>query len=1045
MADQGERTDGGWHLCDDLREVKVESGFGGVGTDLGIITGGVAEMRFDEDRQVVERRGENSRERELLRRELELVQRERELLNRERAMISRRERSEASVMSCRDLAERLLPTFNPSEKNGMTAAQWVKRVEGIADAYSWSNAMLLTQAVGKLGGAAKFWFDSIVEDMRTWADFRDKLVCGFPSSVDQADVHLELMRRQKGRNETYEMYVYTMKTIAKKGEVDDSSLIKYILSGIGDKELSKVLALIEFTSIEHLLRSIKRYENLCERNRPSDGRNIDQPGRQQTPRGVTSETVSVTGGDGLVPGKGSYREMRCFNCNEGGHLARECVKRPKMVCYSCGKEGHMARQCPRATPRREEGRNIRRILQDHTNLKDEYYKRVKIDGKTVAGFVDLGSDCVTLTESAAESLGMTYLRNGVPKVLKGFGRGVCRPSGTKETLLEIDGIKIDVEILIVPDEAQEEDLIIGRSALDRDGITIVKTTGKLEITSDGSAGKGTERPDGNVRRIQEVDNRAPCEVICDECVGGEDLERLKGLVEDFKECFAESVFEVGKTQFITMSINLSKEETVDGKPYHLPYAKRAVVNEAVQELLSAGIIRESTSEYASPVLLVKKKTGEERLCVDYRRLNAITKKERAIVSPIEEQLDQLAGNEYFTTLDLACGYYQVPVAEESKHLTAFVTSDGLYAFNRMPFGLVNAPAVFSRMMKIVERKMKPLKILVYMDDILIPSATIEEGFEKLERFLQIMREEGLTLRLKKCKFFQKRVDFLGYEITSKGIRPGKTKIAAVEDFKTPTTVHEVRRFCGLASYFRKFIEGYAAIAKPLTKLLRKDEKFVWGEDQQRAFEEIKRKLITRPILVLYDPEKNHKLDTDASKCGVAGILLQEEGTEWKPVAYYSRQTSEAESRYHSYELEALAVVESVERFRIYLLGKHFQVFTDCNVLKATMTKKDLVPRVGRWWLKLQEFDFELQYKPGVQMQHVDALSRQPEGEPKETEVATLSVWTTRISQEDWLLTMQMQDAELRNIRELLQRAPKTPEEKQIHTDYEMKMKGSVDG
>jgi hypothetical protein len=684
-------------------------------------------------------------------------------------------------------------------------------------------------------------------------------------------------------------------------------------------------------------------------------------------------------------------------------------------------------------------KSVQRIVQESWKEKDEYRKEMRLDGKWITGFIDLGSDCVTLIQSRADDLEIKYRQSSIPKILKGFGRGECRAIGTKFLRLEIGDVKVNVEVIIVPDEAQEDDLIVGRSALDQPGIVIIKTRGNLEIRGDDTMTQRDNDPSLKIQRIREMNGIPPEEIFCDDSVGEDNIRRLQKLVVEHRECFARNVSEVGRTELVEMKIELSKKEVVESKPYRLPYAQRTVVNDAVQELLSAGVIRESTSEYASPVLLVKKKTGEERLCVDYRRLNAITKKEHAVVAQIEEQLDQLAGNNYFTTLDLACGYYQVPVAEESKHLTAFVTNEGLYEFNRVPFGLVNAPAVFTRMMKIIERRMRPHRISVYMDDILIPSKTIEEGFQKIEAFLKILKEEGLTLRLKKCRFFQRKVEYLGYEVTPEGVRPGKVKTAAVENFKRPTNVHEVRQFCGLASFFRRFIENHAALAKPLTRLLRKDEEFKWSQEQEEAFGEIKRKLSTRPILVLYDPTARHRLHTDASKSGIAGILFQEEeGEVWKTVAYYSRQTSETESKYHSYELETLAVVESVERFRIYLLGKKFEILTDCNALKATMTKKDIMPRIGRWWLKLQEFDFELHYKPGSQMQHVDALSRRPEEGANDPDVATLNVWTTRISKEDWLLTMQLQDPKLRNIRKVLTEEPRTPEEKQLHVDYKLK-------
>lgn len=230
---------------------------------------------------------------------------------------------------------------------------------------------------------------------------------------------------------------------------------------------------------------------------------------------------------------------------------------------------------------------------------------------------------------------------------------------------------------------------------------------------------------------------------------------------------------------------------------------------------------------------------------------------------------------------------------------------------------------------------------------------------------------------------------------------------AVQEFKTPQNVKEVRQFIGLTSFFRKFIKDFARIVAPLTTLTKKDEEFTWGKTQAEAFHSIKSKLTQKPILTIYDPKAEHEVHTDASKEGLGGVLLQKtENEHYKAVYYYSRKTTDAEKKYHSYELEALAVVEAIDRFRIYVLGKRFKVITDCNSLKTTMNKKDINPRIGRWWLKIQDFDFELIHRPSDKTQHVDALSRNPVEPAREIEVADLKILGIQITEEDWLTTMQ---------------------------------------
>lgn len=281
----------------------------------------------------------------------------------------------------------------------------------------------------------------------------------------------------------------------------------------------------------------------------------------------------------------------------------------------------------------------------------------------------------------------------------------------------------------------------------------------------------------------------------------DDKRKLRNLINNNVDSFAKSFMDIGKTDKIELNIELTSTEPVACRPYRLPYTQRDIVKGTVGELLQAGIMRPSKSSYASPVVLVGKRTGGERMCIDYRRLNSVTKKEYVPPMCVDEQLDHLSKKKYFTSLDFASGYYQVPVAEESRHLTAFVTDDGVFEFERMPFGLVNAPSVFNRLMRTVFADLVPDVITIYMDDILIASETVEEGLEKLDCVFRVLRQEGLTLNPRKCRFLFESVEYLGIEIDRDGVRPGRAKIDAVKEFKRPENVHEVRQFLGLTGFF----------------------------------------------------------------------------------------------------------------------------------------------------------------------------------------------------------------------------------------------------
>lgn len=499
-------------------------------------------------------------------------------------------------------------------------------------------------------------------------------------------------------------------------------------------------------------------------------------------------------------------------------------------------------------------------------------------------------------------------------------------------------------------------------------------------------------------------------------------EQLLELLNKHRNCFALDITELGMTNVSAMRIKLNDDSPVSYKPYRLSHKEREIVRGLVNELLDNKIIQDSNSSYASPIVLVKKKNNDYRLCIDYRSLNKKTIKDSYPMPVIDDQLDRLNGKKYFTSLDLKSGYYQIPMAEDSKHLTAFVTPDGHYEYTRMPFGLVNAPAVFQHMINKVLGKDRYELAMPYMDDILSPAPSIEDGLDKLKRILEALSQAGLTLNLTKCFFFENTLDYLGFEVSEEGIRPGRRKIDAVALFPTPTTVRQVRQFVGLASFFRRFMPNFARIAKPLTALTKSDVQWRWDEDQKNAFEAIKATLTQRPLLALYDPNYITEVHCDASKLGLGGILLQrvEEKSPPKPVAYFSKQTTKDEEFLHAYELETLAVVCSLRRFRTYLIGINFKVYTDCNALRTTLTKRDLVPRIARWWLLLQEYDFSIEYRPGDQMKHADALSRNAlkKDEPNHlVEVREFEIMTVETT--DWLQTVQMTDPELKRIKDIL--------------------------
>ncbi|KAK5913555.1 hypothetical protein CgunFtcFv8_008078 [Champsocephalus gunnari] len=381
------------------------------------------------------------------------------------------------------------------------------------------------------------------------------------------------------------------------------------------------------------------------------------------------------------------------------------------------------------------------------------------------------------------------------------------------------------------------------------------------------------------------------------------------------------------------------------------------------------------------------------MCVDYRQLNAKTRKDAYPLPRIKETLDALAGAHWFSTLDLASGYNQVPVAEKDRAKTAFCTPFGLFEFERMPFGLCNAPGTFQRRMERIFGDQSLQSVLLYLDDVIVFSTSIEQHLQQLEMVLSRFQMKGLKAKMSKCHFFQKEVQYLGHRVSSEGVATDPDKISAVENWRVPRDVTEVRSFLGFCSYYRRFVKGFAQLAAPLHQLVANVIKVakesrkrpaavlptMWTEECNHSFSELKRMFTSTPILAFADFTKPFVLEVDASHQGLGAVLSQDHQGKLRPVAYASRSLRGSErnmENYSSMKLEFLALKWAIsETFREYLLGSKCTVYTDNNPLSHFQNIK-LGATEQRWAAQLAAFDFTVHYKPGRNNGNADSLSRQ---------------------------------------------------------------------
>ncbi|GJX59967.1 putative reverse transcriptase domain-containing protein [Tanacetum coccineum] len=455
--------------------------------------------------------------------------------------------------------------------------------------------------------------------------------------------------------------------------------------------------------------------------------------------------------------------------------------------------------------------------------------------------------------------------------------------------------------------------------------------------------------------------------------------RLKDVpvIRDFPEVFPDDLPGLPPPRQVEFKIELVPGAApVARAPYRLAPSEMKELADQLQELLEKGFIRPSSSPWGAPVLFVKKKDGTFRMCIDYRELNKLTIKNRYPLPRIDDLFDQLQGSSVYSKIDLRTGYHQLRIREEDIPITAFRTRYGHYEFQVMPFGLTNAPAVFMDLMNRVCKPYLDKFVIVFIDDILIYSKNKDEHKEHLKAILELLKKEKLYAKFSKCDFWLESVQFLGHVIDSKGVHVDPAKIEAIKNWATPTTPTEVRQFLGLAGYYRRFIEGFSLISKPLTKLTQKNKKYEWSEDEEEAFELLKQKLCCAPILALPEGSEDFVVYCDASLKGFGAVLMQRE----KVIAYASRQLRTHEENYTTHDLELGAVVFALRLWRHYLYGTKCVVYTDHKSLQYILDQKELNMRQRRWIELLSDYDCEIRYHPGKENVVADALSRK-EKEP----------------------------------------------------------------
>ncbi|UYV63848.1 hypothetical protein LAZ67_2005815, partial [Cordylochernes scorpioides] len=896
----------------------------------------------------------------------------------------------------------LNPNIDIPKYDGMEDPRpWIESLEEIGFLYHWADYIISRYAAMNMTGSAKTWLNLHKASFTSWENIKIRLIQDFSLDANKEELRMKLNRMQHW-NEPAIRFAEDILVLCNKVDpaMEEETKIEHVIGGL-KKEYSFALYLNPPKTTDDLLVVCKKmdyfekkYRERVEKSRnlyngprysrpqqqsryvpPTAARNYQTTSRPQAP-------VSNNYKNDSPPTPRQYRNnfpqpstpRRPYNpnfvpkpnlqrntYNKSQEVSKNRTEDGRPICFKCNKPGHVARYC--------RVKFIRILEEDPADTQEKV------------------EDC-TITHCTIDCKQETIkydLTNNHDEI----NFEMLKIKSAKDSIVPECSIKL-IKALV---ETEDGEYIIEESSkmfqtnglrLARSLINVIHRETQIWITNpyprplkimkNQTLAFGSSPAKINVSREREVEENEEPRFQINENLSPKEQKELKQVLERYGDLFSSRL---GRTNLAKHRIDTEDAKPIKHKPYRVSAKERDIIKEQIDEMLTEGIIRPSSSPWSFPVILVKKRDGKYRFCVDYRKLNNVTVKDVYPIPRIDEVMDTLQGSTHFSAIDLRSGYWQVEVEERDKEKTAFTTAHGLYEFNVMPFGLCNAPATFERNMENMLGNLRWQICLCYLDDVIIYSPDFPTHLKRLEAVFRCFRESNLRLNDKKCRFAFEELEILGYITSKHGIKPAEHNIKAVRNFPRPKKVKEVQSFLGMCSYYRKFIKDFSKIADPLTNLIKKCVSFTWTERQEEAFQTLKTALLSPPILGHLNPNAPTYVHTDASNIGIGATLVQDIGGEEKVISYLSRTLSKAEQNYSTTEKECLAVVWSMSKLRPYLYGRHFKIVTDHHAFCWLKNLKDPTGRLARWALKIQEYDFDIIHKSGKKHLDADGLFRGP--------------------------------------------------------------------
>ena len=897
------------------------------------------------------------------------------------------------------------PTKFAGSPNPVTCVQWLSEIEVVLQSCDCPDNKKVLCASRMLEKEAKNWWGVItaplaqtVVDAITWGTFKEKFMEEYCGSRERRLMEKEFLVLKKGSLTIHEyarQFMEKLVFVEHLVPTDEKKVAAYVdglppkYRGLCRKSATLTDAVRESKCIDDDFRDITDGDKRSGNKRKFSGQfgsfNKKFSGQQNKGKASSSSNHKwCQKCRSNHSGDCTKATQKCMRCNQLGHSVNDCKN--EIRCYNCNQSGHISRACPqkkdeaKKDDNKAKGRAFQMTVDQAKDADDVVNGTFLVNSQLANVLFDSGANRTFVSASFGLKLGkqLSKLASALQVEIADGKLSTIRKS-YRNCDIEIEGKSFPIQLL--PITLGGFDIVIGMDWLNKFDAHILCKQKIVRLTA----------PDGDLVFVHGEKNKGNLGIITlvkalkyirqskehflayvintrKEKPAVHEVE----VVSEFPDVFPEELPGIPPDREVEFHIDLVPGATPVAKaPYRLAPTEMKELMSQLQELLELGFIRPSSSPWGAPVLFVKKKDGSMRMCIDYRELNKRTVKNKYPLPRIDDLFDQLQGASYFSKIDLRSGYHQLKVKDEDVTKTAFRTRYGHYEFLVMPFGLTNAPAAFMDMMNRICRPYLDHFVIVFIDDILIYSKSKEEHSEHLRVIMMLLREKQLYAKFSKCEFWLREVQFLGHVISEKGVMVDPSKIEAVMKWVQPKSVTEIKSFLGLAGYYRRFIQDFSRIAKPMTALTKKGVKFEWTETQENAFQMLKSKLCEAPILALPEGTDGFIVYSDASITGLGCVLMQND----KVIAYASRQLKTHERNYPTHDLELAAVIFALKLWRHYLYGTKCTLYTDHKSLQYMFNQRELNVRQRRWMELLKDYDCEIKYHPGKANVVADALSR----------------------------------------------------------------------